>query len=106
MQPLTLRAFTWRVVASHVVTYFVAGLAAFTLLDYASLYSTTDLKLLMRPTGSPWVAAGPALQLIRGTLFGLVLWPLAPRIAAGWRGALELFGIMLGLAALGVLKPA
>ena len=106
MKPLTLPAFVWRVLASHMLTYFLAGLAAFTVFDYASLYSTTELKLLMRSTDSPWVAAGPGLQVIRGTLFGLVLWPLAPRIAAGWRGALELFAIVAGLAVLGAAGPA
>lgn len=106
LSPLTFGAFMWRVIACHMVTYFLAGLAAFTLFDYAALYSQTDLKLLMRSTDSPWVAAGPGLQIIRGTMFAVVLWPFAQRIAKGWRGGLELWGLMVGLAVLGAAGPA
>jgi hypothetical protein len=106
MKALSFPVFVWRVTATHMLTYFVAGLAALTLFDYASLYATTDLRLLMRPTDSPWVAAGPALQVIRGTMFGVVLWPLAERITSGWRGGLELFGLVVGLAVFGAAGPA
>lgn len=106
MQPLSLRTFVWRVIASHALTYATFGLLASTLLDYATLYAETDLRYLMRPTDSAMVAAGPTLQLFRGTLFALVLWPLAERIVHGARGALLLYGLMLGLAVLGTAGPA
>jgi hypothetical protein len=101
----SFRSFIWRVVASHVITYFVVGLIAFELFDYRTLYAETELRHLMRSTDSGWVAAGPALQLIRGTLFGLVLWPFVDRIVAE-RGALHLYGLVLGLAVLGTAGPS
>lgn len=55
------------------LTYFIAGLLAFQLADYGHLYSATELRHLMRPTSSPWVAAGPGLQVIRGTVFAILL---------------------------------
>jgi hypothetical protein len=58
----------------------------------------------MRPTSSPWVAAGPALQLVRGTLFAMVLWPLAEALLA--RSWLLLWGLLVGLAIFGTAGPA
>jgi hypothetical protein len=102
---LTFRTFWWRVVAAHMVTYVVAGLVASTVFDYGTLYAQTELRHLMRPTTTAWVAAGPALQVIRGTLFALVLWPIADRLVASARGAWILYGLMLGLAVLGTAGP-
>lgn len=100
------RTFVWRVVALHMLTYFVVGLIAFTLLNYRDVYSNTDLRFLMRPTSSPWVAVGPALQVIRGLLFALVLYPFAGRFLAAGRGTFLLWGLFLGLAILGPAGPA
>lgn len=105
MESPSFRTFLWRVTASHVISYFVVGLIAFTVLDYRTLYAETELRHLMRSTDSAWVAAGPALQLIRGALFGLVLWPFVDRIVVRG-GALRLFGLMLGLAVLGTAGPS
>jgi hypothetical protein len=57
--------FAGRVVACHVVTYLVCGLVASNLLDYASRWQD-PLFAFMRPLDSPWVALGPALQVVRG----------------------------------------
>ncbi len=97
----SFRTFTWRVIALHMVTYFIAGVLAYTLLDYRDLFSNTDLRFLMRPLESPWVAAGPGLQFIRGLLFALVLYPFATIFLKGTRGALLLWGLFLGLCILG-----
>jgi hypothetical protein len=105
MEMPSFRGFVWRVAASHVITYFLVGLIAFTVFDYRTLYAETELRHLMRSTDSAWVAAGPALQIIRGIMFGLVLWPFADRIVAD-RGGLRLYGLMLGLAVLGTAGPS
>jgi hypothetical protein len=99
-------AFWWRVVATHILTYFVVGLSALVILDYRHLYSETELRHLMRPTTSPWVAAGPGLQFLRGTLFALVLWPLLQVLMNHPRGWLVLFGLCIGFAILGTAGPA
>ena len=103
--PLRFAPFWWRVVATHMITYMVAGLVASTLFDYRALYADTELRHLMRPTTTAWVAAGPGLQVLRGTLFALVLWPIADRLVASLRGAWILYGLMLGLAVLGTAGP-
>jgi len=78
------RAFAWRVMACHMASYFVAGLLAYTLMDYRGLFQTPGLAQFMRPLESPWVAAGPALQVFRGLLIAAVLFRSA---ACFWRAA-------------------
>lgn len=106
MAELEFRTFAWRVVASHVITYFAAGLLAFTIFDYHTLYAETELRYLMRSTESAWVAAGPALQVVRGLLFAIVLWPFADRLISERRGGVHLYGLLLGLAVLGTAGPS
>jgi hypothetical protein len=69
----SFRVFAWRVISLHTLTYFLLGLAAFYILNYRDAYVTTELRYLMGPTSSAWVAAGPGLQPVRGILFALVL---------------------------------
>lgn len=102
---LSFVGFVWRVTAVHMLSYFLVGLVAFVVVDYATLYSTTALRLLMRPTSSAWVAAGPTLQIVRGLLFAAVLWPLRARLLAP-RGAIVLAGLLVGLAIFGAAGPA
>jgi hypothetical protein len=88
------------------ITYFLAGLAAFLILDYRQAFETTELRYLMRPTTSLWVAAGPALQPLRGLLFALVLYPFAADFVRRSNGVLLLWGLFLGLAVLGTAGPS
>ncbi len=98
-------AFAWRVVSLHTLTYFLLGLIAFLALDYRKAFEVTELRYLMRPTTSPWVAVGPVLQPFRGLLFALVLYPFAPHFLNARRGTLHLWGLFLGLAILGTAGP-
>ncbi len=66
--------FALRVVVAHTVTYTIAGLLASTLLDYRSWWASEYLSNY-RPFDSPWIAAGPALQIVRGLIFAAVLYP-------------------------------
>jgi len=61
---------------THTVTYFIMGLLASTILDYAGWFAESSLNLMMRQTNDPWVMAGPLFQPIRGILFGLVFYLL------------------------------
>jgi hypothetical protein len=101
----SFKAFAWRVVSLHVLTYFLLGLAAFLILDYRQAYQTTELRYLMRPTTSPWVAAGPALQPVRGLLFASILYPFAAHFIRRSKGVLLLWSLFLGLAILGTAGP-
>jgi len=88
------------------LTYFVFGLAAFFFMDYRGLFENTELRHLMVPISSPWVAAGPALQVFRGLLFALVLYPLASEFIRRKNGALILWSLFVGLAILGTAGPS
>jgi len=98
--------FAWRVLSLHMLTYLLLGLVAFYALDYRSAFETTDLRYLMRPTNSPWVAAGPGLQVFRGLLFAVVLYPLASDILRRKNGVLLLWSLFLGFAILGTAGPS
>jgi len=88
------------------ITYTVFGILALTLADYRKLFETTELQYLMIPVTSPWTAAGPALQVFRGLLLALVLYPLAAEFLRRRNGALILWGLFLGLAILGTAGPS
>ena len=98
--------FAWRITSAHVITYFVAGISAFYLFNYAETFQTGDMAVLMKPTDSPWVMAGTALNLFRGIMFGIVLWPFRAVLIESKYGWLYLFGLFLGLAILGTCGPA
>ena len=98
--------FFLRVTACHMVTYFVAGLLAYTLLDYATAFQSEHMACWMRPTTSKWVALGPGLQWIRGFIFALVLYPFRHVFLEGGRGWLKLWGLLLGLGILSTYGPA
>lgn len=101
----TLR-FVLRALACHVATYFVAGIAAMRLADYGTLYARPDIAVLMRPLDDPWVAAGPAMQILRGLVLGLALRPVWPALRTSPRGWLALWGLLVGLAGLGATGAA
>jgi hypothetical protein len=98
--------FLARVTACHVVTYFVFGVAAYLLFDYAATFQSEHLACYMRPTTSKWVALGPALQWIRGLVFAAALYPFRHVFLEGARGWLKLWGLLLGLAILSTAGAA
>ena len=97
----SFREFLWRVIAVHIITYFLAGGLAYTIFSYDKLYATGTLQYLMKPVTSMWIAAGPALQIFRGILFALVLWPFRKIILFEKYGWLKLWLLFVGLAILG-----
>jgi hypothetical protein len=106
MQTPSFGTFAWRVIATHMITYFAFGVIASRLFDYRTLYAETDLRHLMRHTDTAWVAAGPSFQFMRATVFAIVLWPIVDRIVQSTRGVLILYGLMVGLAVLGTAGPS
>jgi len=95
-----------RVTACHMATYFVAGVAALLLFDYASAFKSEQLACYMRPIDSKWIALGPALQWIRGGIFAAALFPFRQVFLGGGRGWLKLWGLLLGLAILSTAAAA
>lgn len=106
MDDVTFGRFLFRVTSSHLVTYFVAGMLAYTLLDYGTLFQSGVFSCLMRPTSSRWVAAGPALQVVRGLIFTLALYPFRNVFLSGRHGWLKLWGLLVGLAILSTAGAA
>jgi hypothetical protein len=68
-QGVTLTAILVRTAVAHTVTYFLIGILAAFILDYASAYSGPTVRLLMRQTSDPLVMGGPLFQPIRGVSF-------------------------------------
>jgi hypothetical protein len=60
-----------KTLVTHTVTYFIMGLLAFYIFDYARLFAETGLNLLMRQTSEPLVMAGPLIIPIGIQLKGL-----------------------------------
>lgn len=106
MEHMDAARFVRRIAVSHTLAYFVAGIFALGVMGYREHYASGPLSLLMRPVDSPWVALGPALQIVRGAFLGLVLLPLRAFIASGRRGLLVLAWITFGLSAFSTIGPA
>jgi hypothetical protein len=98
--------FALRVTACHVVTYFVAGLGAYTFLDYRGQFLSQALSCFMLPVDAPIVSLGPVLQIFRGAIFAAALFPFRRVFLATSRGWLLLWGLMVGLAVLSPTGPA
>jgi hypothetical protein len=105
-QQTSWASFAWRVTATHMITYMAMGMLFSTVFQYADMYRTGHLAEFMKDFSSPWIAAGPSLQFIRGLLFALVLWPFRALIFDRPKGWLLLWGLMVGLAILGTAGPS
>lgn len=88
------------------ITYFLAGLLAFTFLNYAVLLQTPPYACFMKPMNSTAVAIGPALQVVRGLIFSLALWPFRTVILNTNYGWLKLWGLLVGLSILSTTAAA
>ena len=91
---LTLSSLTVRTVVVHTVTYFVAGILAYTLGGYQETFAQPPLSYFMRPTSDRLVMAGPLFYPLRSVLF------------AERRGWLILWWLLLALGVLNTFGPA
>ncbi len=103
---LTLSSLTVKVVIVHTVTYFVAGVLAYTIGEYEKTFSQPPLSYFMRPTSDRWVMAGPLFQPIRGVIFALAFYPLRSVLFERRRGWLTLWWLLLALGVLSTFGPA
>lgn len=85
------RASFWEIslksIVVHTLTYFIVGILASNLFDYASLFAEPGYSGFMRQLDDPWVTAGPLFQPLRGVLFGVVFYLLQDVLFArknGW----------------------
>jgi len=100
-----IKPFLWRIIYSHMIAYFVAGLFAVTFMNYKEHFASDTLALLMRPVDSPIVALGPIFQIIRGLIIGLVLLPLRKCFVEDKNGFLKLALLIFGLSAVSTIGP-
>ncbi len=97
---------TLKTIVAHTVTYFLAGLAALTLFDYAAQFAKPATAVFMRQTSDPIVALGPALQPIRGVLFALVFYVLREPLFGRKHGWLILWLMLVVLGLFSTFGPA
>lgn len=98
--------FFWRITSSHIITYFLAGLFAYNFLHYQNLFESPPYSYIMKTMDSWEVAAGPVLQVIRGLIFAVVLWPFRGTLLDTRYGWLKLWGLLLGLSVLSTTAAA
>ncbi|MFA6507610.1 MAG: hypothetical protein WCT14_16025 [Treponemataceae bacterium] len=99
------RAFLLRVMYSHVVAYFLAGIFAVSFMNYKEHYASASLSLLMRPVSDPIVALGPMLQVVRGFIIGAALLPFRKLILEEKFGFLKLGLLVLGISSISTIGP-
>ena len=103
---ISLPSLTIKTIVVHTVTYFVAGILAYTLNDYQQMYAQPPLSYVMRPTTHPLVMAGPLFQPIRGVIFALAFYPLRRILFETRRGWLTLWWLLLALGVFSTFGPA
>jgi hypothetical protein len=101
----TFATFAVRVIVAHTVTYTMAGILASTLLDYRTWWAS-EFMSQYRPFDSAWIAAGPALQVLRGVVLAAVLFPFRHVFLEKPRGWLPLAALLIGVGILSTYAAA
>jgi len=96
----TFGTFFWRITSTHMLTYFIMGIIASTLMNYKGAFENPPMSYLMKPIDSPWVAAGPVLQVLRGFVFSVALWLFRDNFLNVKKGWLKLWILIIGLSIL------
>lgn len=95
--------FFWRIASSQIVSYMIMGVIAANLMNYKEIFDSSETY---RAYDSPWIAAGPALQVIRGLIFALALWSFKDKFLFQKHGWLKLWGLIVGLSILSTTAAA
>jgi hypothetical protein len=95
-----------KTITTHCVTYFIAGWLAITFFNHVSLPGGGDPYPVIRPLNDPLVLAGTALQVIRGTLFGIVFYLLREPLFGKKNTGLMIWLTLVVLGILGTFAPA
>jgi hypothetical protein len=103
---MTPKGIITRTMIVHTVTYFIAGLIAFSVFNYSASLSEPGLSSLMHPVDDPLVQAGVLFQPIRGVLFGAVFLLLADSIFKKRQGWIMLWFTLVVLGIFSTFGPA
>jgi hypothetical protein len=99
-----IATFIWRVISTHTIAYFVAGIFAVFFMHYKDQFAADIMSSIMRPFDSPWVALGAGLQIFRGIIIAFVLLPFK-EILISRSGWIKLSGLILGLSYISTIGP-
>lgn len=94
-----------KTIVVHTVTYFLMGLLAASLLNYAERFARPDMVCWIRPIDDPMVMAGPLFQPVRGLIFALVFYPLREVLFGRKHGWLIMWWTLVGLGILSTFGP-
>jgi len=94
-----------KTIVTHTITYFLMGILAATLLDYAERFTRPEMACWFRPLSDPLVMAGPLFQPIRGLIFALVFFPLRSFLFGNRKGWLVMWWMLVGLGILSTFGP-
>lgn len=94
-----------KTIVVHTVTYFLMGILAATLLDYAGRFARPEMACWMRQTDDPMVMAGPLFQPVRGLLFALAFYPLRETLFEKKNGWLIMWWTLVALGILSTFGP-
>jgi len=103
---ITLFGLTLKTIVAHTLTYFLVGLVASIVFNYAADFARPELRTFMRQVGDPIIALGPALQTIRGILFALAFYPLGEILFRRKNGWLITWWLLVALGILSTFAPA
>ena len=103
---ITLFSLTLKAIVAHTLTYFVVGLVASIVFNYAADFARPELQMYMRQLDDPIIALGPALQPIRGILFALAFYPLREILFKRRNGWLVTWWLLVALGILSTFGPA
>jgi hypothetical protein len=92
---LSLPALTLKSLILHTLTYFLSGLVAANVFNYAGLFAIPSLAGFMRPYNDVWVMVGPLFQPLRGILFALAFYPLRESLFNRKFGWLTIWGLLV-----------
>ncbi len=103
---ITLLGLILKSIVSHTLSYFLVGLVASIVFNYAADFSRPELSGYMRQIGDPVIALGPALQPLRGILFALAFFPLREILFDRKNGWLITWWLLVALGILSTFGPA
>ncbi len=97
------RDYFFRFILLHVITYTVIGVIFFQLQDYENAFKIQEDFQLFRPMDHPLVVYSMFIQILRGIVLSIMIYPFYDFIINSKQGWLQLFIILFGLTVLGSL---
>ena len=99
----SIKKYFWQMMYSHTIAYCFAGFIG--LFVYQELFSRGIVSSYLRSADDPIVALGPILQLFRGLIIGLVIFPVRKVFFDEKNGLLKLGLLFIGLSLISTIGP-